>query len=297
VANAVLTGASTCGAQKASRLKDMDDRQFAQWSALLEQRIGVCVPEERRSFLNTGLKLRMQEIGCSDFQEYYESLVSGRGNAQEWVTLIDRLTVHETRFFRHSPSLDLIREHCLPKQANSNSAISFHAWSLGCATGEEAYTLAMLIDDHLAKISDEYYFGITATDISQPALVHARAGVYQLRRMVDIDPVLQARYCECLVTDRFRIQEALRRRVCFSQLNALEAGDAPFGKMDLVYCQNLLIYFDRPRRVEIVNQLVSFLATGGMLIIGPGELLGWSHPEVERVRYEGTLAYRRVTQE
>ena len=277
----------------AAPLPDLDDRQFAQWAALLEERVGVVVPADRKSFLTTGLKLRMREIGCRDYQEYYQRLKISSG-AQEWSTLVDRLTVHETRFFRHMPSLQLVLDHALPKRAApEGSAHTYQVWSVGCATGEETYSLAMLIDQHFVGLGGQYYFGITGTDISRPALETAREGTYAQRRLTDIRLELRKNYCRPLEDGRFQIHPELRNRVCFSQLNAVDAKSAPYGKMDLIYCQNLLIYFERERRVNIVNQLAGHLRPGGVLVLGPGEVVGWEHPQLERVRHPDTLAYRR----
>lgn len=275
-------------------LPDLNEEQYAQWAALLEERVGVVVPPDRRSFLVTGLKLRMQEIGCRDYQEYYRRLTASSG-AQEWSTLVDRLTVHETRFFRHRPSLDLVGRHGLPAEAAARgSAHTYQVWSVGCATGEETYSLAMLIDSHFAALGGQYYFGITGTDISRPALETARQGLYAERRLADIPHESRQRYCVTREDGRFQIHPELRNRVCFSQLNAVQARKVPYGKMDLIYCQNLLIYFERARRESIVGQLAGHLRPGGLLVLGPGELVGWEHPLLERVRHPDTLAYRRL---
>lgn len=275
-------------------LPDLDEREFAQWAALLEERVGVVVPVERKSFLVTGLKLRMLEIGCTDYQEYYQRMCLSSG-AQEWSMLVDRLTVHETRFFRHQSSLDLVVEHVLPATPPvGQDAHTLQAWSVGCATGEEAYSLAMVIDTHYHALGGRYFFGVTATDISRPALEMAREGIYAQRRLADIPPDMRAAYCLSLEDGRFQVHPEIRNRVCFTQQNALLAGAAPYAKMDLIFCQNLLIYFERDRREHIAGQLAEQLRPGGVLVLGPGELVGWQHPQLERVRHPDTLAYRRV---
>ncbi len=275
-------------------LPDMDDRQFTDWVELLERRIGLFISEDRRSFLNTGLRLRMKEIGCSDYRDYYRRLSCQGPQAQEWTVLVDRLTVHETRFFRHRPSLDLLLDEWLPAACAAPDKQCLRVWSVGCATGEETYSLAMLIDDYLMCSDSGRYFGVTGTDISLPALSTARTGVYDKRRLADIDPVFRERYCRPVSDSRFEIDAGLRKRVCFAQLNLREVSRAPFAGIDLIYCQNLLIYFNRDRRVDIANHLAACLGPGGVLVLGPGELMGWQHRGMEKIRYDDTLAYRRV---
>lgn len=252
------------------------------------------LPDERRSFLVTNLMIRMREIGYGNFQDYHDYVVAGGRGAVEWTVLVDRLTVHETRFFRHRPSLDMIGNMFLSEwMATSKPPYSFHVWSVACATGEEPYSLAMIVDNVMRGSGSTYYFGVLATDISLTALSCGRCGVYTPRKVTGVEPELLGRYFTKLEEGQYKVNDELRRRVCFSQLNVLDMCDAPIGKMDLIFCQNLLIYFDRDRRMQIVNDLVEHLLPGGLLVLGPGEILGWSHRELERVPGEEILAFRR----
>lgn len=271
---------------------DLDDQQFANWTRLLERRLGLFIAPERRSFLASGIRARMRETGCDSSQEYYEQLTEGNGQAREWTLLTDRLTVHETCFFRHESSMRLVREEVIPEAYTQGR--SFLAWSVGCSTGEEAYSLAMLIDANVRGGPGECHFGVTGTDISLPSLKHARDGIYLKRRLKDIPEGYQQAYCRPVSESRFQVSDELRRRVCFSQLNLRDLGAAPLRKVNLIYCQNLLIYYDREQREQIVDGLADFLRPSGVMIVGPGELLDWQHPKMERVRYNDTLAYRRT---
>lgn len=271
---------------------EMDDQQFSKWTHLLESRIGLFIAPERKSFLASGIRSRMRATGCREYAEYYRRLSSGSPQAQEWSLLIDCLTVHETCFFRHESSMRLVEEMVLPAALEQQR--SFHVWSVGCATGEEAYSLAMMIDASYSRQPGGQYFGVTGTDISLPSLHHARAGMYLNRRFRDIRETFQHEYCEKVTNSRFQIKADLRKRVCFSQLNLRDVKNAPFANLNLIYCQNLLIYYEHERRLQTVNQLAKFLRPGGVLILGPGELLDWKHPDMEKVRYEDTLAYRRA---
>lgn len=269
---------------------DMDDRQFSEWTTLLEHRIGLFIAPERRSFLASGIKTRMRETGCDDARQYYHRLMSGSTQAQEWSLLVDQLTVHETCFFRHDASMRLIQEQLIPAVFARRDHLL--AWSVGCATGEEAYSLAMMVDSSIRQLAEGHRYGVTGTDISLPSLRRARDGVYLMRRLKDIPVNFQQAYCTHNSGKRFQIDAGLRKRVCFSQLNIRDLQAAPMAKMDLVYCQNLLIYFDRVRRRQIMNDLCEFLRPGGMLVIGPGELLDWQHSNMEKVQYADTLAFR-----
>jgi type IV pilus assembly protein PilK len=272
---------------------EMDDRLFADWTRLLEQRMGLFIAPERRSFLVSGIRARVRETGCGSPREYFNQMTTGGAEqAREWSMLVDRLTVHETSFFRHQSSMQLVKEQLVPEVVHSERG--YLAWSVGCATGEEVYSLAMQIDNSMSIAPGRRFFGVTGTDISLPSLQHARNGIYLKRRLQDIPEAFQHRYCRSISDNRFQIKEQLRKRVCFTQLNLRDLAKAPMAKVDLVYCQNLLIYFDREHRMAIANDLVEFLRPGGVLILGPGELLDWHHSNMEKVCYTDTLAYRRT---
>ncbi len=276
-----------------SRL-ELDQHQFQQWRELMESRIGMVVPPERKSFLENGLRERMREAGFEDYQQYHDYLIELQRSAKEWSLLVDRLTVHETRFFRHLPSIELLRQKVLPAfLLRSNGSSGFQAWSLGCATGEEAYTLGMVLHDFFSQHQFGRLFGLLATDISQPSLDTARQATYDVRRINQIPPAYQARYVEQLETGRLRIKDNVHSRVCFAQHNVMELQAFPVDGLDLIYCQNMLIYFDRDKRRAILDELTTRLAPGGVLIVGPVDIPVWSHPDMQRIRFEGTLAFEK----
>lgn len=282
---------------QASGLPEMDDQQFACWASLLERRTGMTMPPERKSFLVTSVGLRMREVGFEDYDAYYHHLLSGVAGNLEWAALVDRLTVHETRFFRDPTAVGYLADVELPRLLQAGCT-ELSLWSVGCSTGEEVYTLAMTVADSLPRRGDAPHFGVTGTDISLQALSLGREGVYPSRRLRDIPQAKQAAYCESVPGEgRFRITPALRRRVCFAQMNVLNVQQARRLPMDIIYCQNLLIYFDRARRQSIVDGLAQHLRPGGVLILGAGELVR-GHPEqLDRVTdARDVLAFRRPMQ-
>ena len=283
------------GRPKGGQSPDIDDTQFDDWTDLLEQRFGIFIAPERKSFLASRLRMRMRETGCKDYREYYHRISRGVSQAKEWSLLVDCLTVHETCFFRHASSLKFVEEVVLPDAFRRGDG--FNVWSIGCATGEEAYSLAMLADAYCSEREESSGYGVTGTDISLPALRDARSGVYSNRRLANISAQFQAKYTRTVSEDRFEIAASLRQRVCFAQLNLRDVDKAPFAGMDLIFCQNVLIYFDRESRMKVVDSLVEFLRPGGVIVLGPGELLNWQHPKIRKVRYADTLAYQRIQEQ
>lgn len=275
------------------QMPTMDDAQFSRWVDLLERRTGVVVPPGRKSFLVSGVRSRMRETGHASFDAYFDELLSGPRGAVEWASLVDRLTVHQTHFFRHQPSLDLVSREWLPAYLESHDGSPIHAWSVGCSTGEEAYTLAMVLDRALAGRQPQLAFGVTATDISSAALATGRGGVYPAARLDEI-PQDYRNYCVELDEAAFGISEQLMKRVGFVQFNLVDIARAPLKRLDLVFCQNVLIYFARNRRAQLLEALAGLLKPGGLLILGPGEVLGFMNPRLARLGGPQTLAYRRT---
>jgi type IV pilus assembly protein PilK len=277
------------------RLPEMEPEQFQQWAALLKQRTGMRLPDNRTSFLVTNLGMRMRELGIHDFQTYFEFVSKGREGAIEWDNLVHHLTVHETRFLRQESVLRLIREAHLPSSHErcESEPLTINVWSVGCSTGEEPYSVAMAIDDHMQQLNCQYYLGVTASDISRSAMARGRKGIYSRQQIKDIEPAWLDAYFTITDDDQFQVSDELRKRVCFNHLNILDIGMAPIGQMDIIVCQNLLIYFDKEQRIEIANTLAAHLKPGGLLVLGVGELLNWEYPGVTRFPYANTLAFKR----
>lgn len=275
------------------RIPEMDETQFNQWRQLLEQRTGIALSPERRSYLATNLGIRMREIGCFSYQAYYEKIVSGPGALMEWATLVDRLTVQETRFFRDPDAFRLVADYLMTRPREELRQQPLEAWSVGCATGEEAYTLAMVLDECMHRLGLPPLYGVTGSDISQPALRKARQGRFSLRKLQHVKPELRQRYFTLSGEDSAEIVSSLRERVCFARLNVLDLDTAPMHGMNIIFCQNLLLYFRRWRRREIVKRLTERLAPGGLLVLGHGELTDWQPPGLQRVPSEHVLAWTK----
>jgi len=143
----------------------------------------------------------------------------------------------------------------------------------------------------LAKL--EPYFGIIASDISRAALAIARAGVYPQRKVEMIDGPFRQRYFSALEKNRYQISSELMDKVCFNQANVLNINEFPSIELDVIFCQNLLIYFRRWLRHEIMNAFVDRLKPGGILICGLGEVVDWTHPDIDRVPVDNVQVYIR----
>jgi len=274
-------------------LADMSEAEFHDWQTLLEERTGVVISERRRAFLQTNLSARMRELGVADYASYYRQVTDGPRGAVEWSTLLDRLTVQETHFFRHRPSFEVLDRYLRERLAREGIQQPWALWSVGCASGEEPYSMAISAAEALRESAKPEHFGVTGTDISLNALSKARDGQFGARKLEQLDAELSTRYFAAQADGRFKVIPSLAARVCCARLNVLELAKAPMSGMDVIFCQNLLIYFRRWRRREILNRLAERLAPGGLLVVGVGEVVGWQHPDLLPVADERVLAFTR----
>lgn len=268
---------------------EMGPAEFNAWRRLLEQRLGMALPAFRKPFLELALMRRMRALDLSSYEHYRQIVVEGHARAQmEWLRLVDELTIQETRFFR-DPDAFALAEQQMDRCWQYKSKLTL--WSLGCSTGEEAYGLAILAAE-LSTQHENSRFAVFASDISTPALAAARLGRYARDRVANLPLDYQQRY---FVSDGNKVQlvNSIRQRCCFFRGNLQELQQHPLQNMDLIYCQNVLIYFSQAQKQALIPVVCDRLAAGGMLILGPGEYSGPMPESMQRVPNPRVLAWQK----
>lgn len=273
------------------QISPLTEEEYLRWSGLLAERLGIIVPKERKMFLQSKIWSRMREIGYSAYDKYWEYINSGIEGNLEWSQLVDRLTVHETSFFRHQPSFDLVNEDLQRKILLAEDTLKYKIWSVSCATGEEAYSLAMLAANACKNSKVKSYYGVTATDVSSPAVAMAKQAIYSAEKMTNIQEEFRP-YLNPLNNEMFTIKDVIKNRTAFGVFNLLDIDRPSNIKYDVIYCQNVLMYFERSVREHILNGLVAYLNRDGLLVLGQTEINAWSHPKMKRVNKNRTLAFR-----
>ena len=195
---------------------DISEQQFSQWSKLLETRVGIRLNVNQKQFLQSQLGIRMRELGEEDFSNYFRRVSDTEKGQLEWSILVDRLLVKETNFFRNQTSLNFVCSHLQDLINNGMQPASYDIWSLGCSTGEEAYSLAILINEvfELAKL--EPYFGITATDVSRVAISLARIGRYSNRKLEFVPSSFRYKYFSKADGNNASFEHEIADKICFS---------------------------------------------------------------------------------
>ena len=276
-------------------LQNSEMGYFDIWKAAIEERTGVQITADRERALAILLNRRMAELDLLDAGEYLTETLDVTRGAQEWSGLVDSLLVKETSFFRHRPSFDYVAQWVKETVTDEQFVGPLWVWSLGCSTGEEAYSLAITVERAMREAGREPRFGIIGTDISREAIFQARRGIYRTSKMSAVDESTYAHYFDQVGKQLWRVKADLRRRVCFLTSNIL-TDKSPLirRKMHLIYCQNMLIYFRRWKRRELVNQLIEHLDNRSCLMLGLGELSNWTPEGFARVAPRAVQAYTQI---
>jgi len=271
----------------------MTEKEFRRLSEFVHTECGIKLPPSKKVMVEARLQKRLRTLGMPGYRQYYEYLFSPQGLAEELVHLIDVITTNTTEFFREPRHFEVLTQETLPLwRKQYGTARAFHLWSAGCSTGEEPYTLAIVLSEY-ANQNAGFRFSILATDISTRVLSMARNGVYPEDRVGKLTLDMKRRYL-LRSKDRtkrlVRLAPEVRRLVDFQRLNFMEAFAFP-EPMDTIFCRNVMIYFDRATQEQLLRKFCSQLRTGGFLFIGHSEsLTGMDLP----LRQHAPTVYRKT---
>ncbi|MDY6831693.1 MAG: CheR family methyltransferase [Thermodesulfobacteriota bacterium] len=249
---------------------------FAAIGGFIQAEFGIKMPPAKKTMLQSRLLKRLRAMNMSSYRQYREYLFSPEGMAHELPLMIDAVTTNKTDFFRERAHFDLLYETLLPAWfARNGGRRKFAAWSAGCATGEEPYSMAMILSE-FARIQPGFDFEVTGTDLSREVVEKARQAIYPEAKTEAVPADLKRRYF-MRSRDRdkklMRVVPELRRKVAFGCLNLMKPFSCP-GKNDVVFCRNVVIYFERPLQEALFNRCCECILPGGYLFIGHSETLG-----------------------
>lgn len=252
----------------------MSDEEFHLLRDCVYSHCGIFFDNDSKYLLEKRLARRLSALNLSSFHDYYHYLKYNRKKDQELMDIMDILTTNETYFFRESFQLKAFTDEIIPeliKAKNSTGNHSLRIWSAGCSTGEEAYTIAMLL--HGIKELRGWKVDIIGTDISQRVLQHARRAVYGKSSFRTTDEEYVKRFF-VEQEDGLKVCDEIRNLVTISHLNLFDTNRMiMLGKMDLIFCRNVIIYFDLAAKKRVVESYFNSLCDGGYLLLGHSESL------------------------
>jgi chemotaxis protein methyltransferase CheR len=272
-----------------STAKAISEKEFAGVSRMLYEFCGIDLHPGKEILVQSRLSKRLRVLGLpnvSAYLKYVEMDATGR----EKTTMIDSLTTNKTSFFREPARFDFLRDRVIPGLANAGKPIRI--WSAACSTGEEPYCISIVLREALPEIASPEV-KILATDISRTVLAQAREAIYPQDKVDDVPPALLQRHFTRMPsrTDvRFRVCDKSRASVRFAYLNLMERWPMS-GPFDVIFCRNVMIYFDRVTQSKLIQRFAQLLAPGGYLLIGHSETLAGSNSDF---RYIQPATYEKV---
>lgn len=271
---------------------------IAEFSAYLSARIGLHFPPERRGDLERGLAAAARELGFADIESCIRSLLASSLARPQLETLASHLTVGETYFFRERQSFDCLERQVLPELVRSRRAGErrLRIWSAGCATGEEPYSIAMVLARAIPDVRD-WNISILATDINPRALRKASLGIYGDWSFRDTTAGVKEGFFEKTKDGRFQVAERIRSMVTFAYLNLAEDNypsvESGTNAMDIVFCRNVLMYFEPSHSRRALEKLGRSLMNEGWLFVNPVEISQAALPQLATVNLPGAIVYRK----
>ena len=275
--------------------RHLSKKDFERLSDFIQKYTGIKMPPSKIIMLESRLCRRLRHLGLEDYGEYCDYLFSAQGMEEELIHFVDEITTNKTHFFREPDHFEYLVNQVLP-QLLANSRLHSRKkeillWSAGCSSGEEAYTLAMCLSEHCAKYN--FDFQILGTDICNQVLDKARLGIYNNEQVGLIAPPLKRKYLlksKDTSKSLVRIIPELRHKISFQRLNFMEDFDLR-RPADVIFCRNVIIYFDKATQYAVVSRLCRELKTGGYLFMGHSEVLDCQHLPMVSV---APTVYRKI---
>jgi chemotaxis protein methyltransferase CheR len=266
---------------------------FGRFARFVNNELGIKMPDSKVTMVQSRLMRRVRELGLGSVDQYAEYFFSS-SNGEEREHLINAITTNKTDFFREPVHFDYLRKVVLHGLAgNWIRGSRFKAWSAGCSSGEEPYTLAMVLAEYARQHQPGFDFAILATDVSTRVLEYARSGIYQEAQVLPVPVDLRRKYLSHSrnkAEPGTRVVAGLREKVSFHQLNFMDGDYGVKDMFDAIFFRNVMIYFDKATQEAVINKLCRNLSPGGYLFAGHSESLAGLDIPVKSVK---TSIYRK----
>jgi chemotaxis protein methyltransferase CheR len=270
------------------------DPELVRIRDLIYQVAGIFHPDNKLRLLLDRCGRRMKELKTRTLHEYFECLTVKPTKQTELVALLNEITIGETCFFRNMPQLDALRQIILPKIVAAKAKLPLHQlriWSAGCSTGEEPHTLSMMLLEEAQGRLKDWTFEILATDLNERSLTHARNAIYGTYSTRNLTPHYRQKYFTGS-GEQLQVQPTVHKGITFSRLNLSDDARMTFMKsLDVIFCCNVLIYFDLNSKRRVIQHFYNNLLPHGYLFLGHSESLYGVSEEFRLVHLPGATAY------
>ncbi len=271
----------------------VSEAEYQKFCEFFYRRTGISFGDNKRYYVDKRLIERIQQTGAAGMEDYFDRLRRHDGHG-EIETLINLLTINETYFYREDHQLDCLVHGILPELIHGRrKGDRIRIWSMPCSTGEEPYSIAIYLLENWPEV-DDYDIEIMASDIDTKVIGAAEDGFYETRSLHRLPPDLIRRYFVTAGVGRFRLIEAIRQSVRFTQVNASNAAQmAGYAHLDVIFCRNMLIYFDDVSRRLAVEAFYDSLKQGGFICLGHSESMSRISPLFEIRKFPQAIVYQK----
>jgi chemotaxis protein methyltransferase CheR len=255
-----------------TNIKRLTEDEFYKFAKLIYDESGIFLKESKITLLSNRLRKRLRALNLSEFSDYFNYINALKDKSKEIEELLDVVSTNETYFFRNERQFDALKDHCIPKIVKMKNEKKLKIWSAGCSTGEEPYTIAICVLESRLLLSD-WNVSILATDIAPSVLEFARIGKYTGRRIEKVPLEILKKYFTQMPDNPevYEVKDELKKLVAFSYLNLFK--NSYPENVDIIFCRNVMIYFDRSRQKELIANFYNILNPWGYLFIGHSETL------------------------
>ncbi|QXE86413.1 protein-glutamate O-methyltransferase CheR [Geomonas nitrogeniifigens] len=275
----------------------ISDKDFEQLRDYIYNVCGIYFHSSKKYFLESRLARRMEGTGCKTHADYYQFVRSPATGRTELTKLLDEITTNETCFFRNMPQLNALENKFLPEIIGTKGKIGFkklRIWSAGSSSGEEAYTMAMILLEKRATLLKDWIIEIVGTDINETVLAQAREGVYNSYSVRNTPDYYLKKYFKEEAPGRFVLSPDVKKLATFSQLNLYDDNKMLFMKsFDFIFCANVLIYFDTSSKSKVVQHFYNNLQPYGYFFVGQSESLHGVNDKFKTVHFPGGFTYNK----
>lgn len=271
------------------------DSEFTNLRDFIYSQCGIYVADNRKYLLENRLGNRLKKLNLKNFDEYYNFLRFDARKASEMKKLFEVITTNETSFYRNPPQLKVFQEQVLAEviKGCSSKGKKLRIWSAGCSTGEEPYTIAMIIHEFLKTDVPNWDIKITANDLSDRVLESARKGVYNDYTLRSTPPEVAQRYFD-MDDGVNKIKPDVKKLVSFGQINLKDRTQIKrIERSQIVFCRNVIIYFDDAMKKQVISSYYDNLLPGGYLIIGHSESLHNITRAFKPIHFPGAIIYKK----
>jgi chemotaxis protein methyltransferase CheR len=273
------------------------DPVYLQIRDLVYKVSGIYQPEDKLYLIADGCARRMKQLGSHSAREYWAHLTSHAGREGEIRQLLNEVTIGETCLFRSQGQIDALRKVILPELiADKTRQIvkRLRIWSAGCSTGEEPYTLAMSLLEESEGLLKGWQFDIAATDLNDRSVETAKTGIYGDYALRNTTDQYKKKYFQPVEGGKLQVRPEVRNLVTFNRINLQDDSKMLFMKgMDVIFCCNVLIYFDNASKSRVIAHFFNNISLGGYLFLGTSESLLRLNDQFRLVHFPGTIAYWR----